>query len=76
MSPNLNECEAQALTLAAKERATLAKHLIASLDALEDSENERLWLEEADRRYGEYKQGNIQARPAADVLKDARSAIR
>ena len=76
MSPELKECEAQALKLHPQERATLAEHLIASLDSLDDSENERLWLEEADRRYQEYKKGNIPARPADDVLRDARSAIK
>ena len=75
MSPDLKKCETQALKLTPQERATLAEHLIASLDAIDDAENERLWLEEADRRYQEYKKGNIQARPAAEVLNDARAAI-
>jgi hypothetical protein len=76
MSLDLKECEAQALKLKPKERAALAMHLIASLDALNDSENERLWLEEAKRRYQEHKKGNIQSRSAEDVLKDARAAIK
>ena len=76
MSPDLKECEIQALKLPPKERAVLAEHLIASLDTLDDSENERLWLEEADRRYQEYKKGNIAARSAEDVLREARSAIK
>ncbi len=50
MSSELKECEAKALKLNLKERAALAEHLIASLDIVDDSENERLWLEEADRR--------------------------
>ncbi len=75
MSPELKECEAQALALRPQERAMLAEHLIASLDSLDDSENERLWLEEAGRRYQEYKKGNISARPAEEVLHDARLAI-
>lgn len=49
---------------------------IASLDELDDTENERFWLEEADRRYQEYKKGIIAARPAEGVLRDARSALR
>ena len=76
MPPNLKECETQALKLPPKERAILAEHLIASLDSLDDSENEHLWLEEADRRYQEYKKGNISARPAEDVLREARSVIK
>ena len=76
MSPNLKRCEAVALKLQSRDRAILAEHLIASLDALEDADNERLWLEEAGRRFKGYKQRNITARPAKDVLRDARSAIR
>ena len=40
------------------------------------SENERLWIDEAERRYQKYKNGNISARPAVDALRDARSFIR
>ena len=76
MSQQLKECETQALKLAPGERAALAEHLIASLDALDDTQNERLWLEEADRRYQEYKKGNISARGADEVLQDARVAIK
>ncbi len=75
MSPDLKKCEIQALKLAPQDRAALAEHLIASLDTLDDVENERLWLDEAERRYQEYKKGNIQARPAEEVLRDARAAI-
>ena len=76
MSLELKECEAQALKLGPEERAELAEHLIASLDALDDAENERLWLEEAEKRYQEYKKGTIQSRSAEDVLRDARAAIK
>jgi putative addiction module component (TIGR02574 family) len=76
MSPQLRECETQALKLTPRERAALAEHLIASLDALDDAQNEQLWLEEADRRYQEYKKGNISARGADEVLQDARAALK
>ena len=76
MSPQLMDCEAQALQLPPAERATLAEHLISSLDSLDDAQNEQLWLDEAERRYREYKKGNMPARPAADVIRDARAAIR
>jgi putative addiction module component (TIGR02574 family) len=76
MSPDLKECRTQALNLQVKERAVLAEYLIASLDSLDDAENEQLWLDEAERRYQEYKKGNISARLAEDVLSEARSAIR
>lgn len=76
MSPQLMECEAQALKLAPTDRATLAERLIASLDNLNDLQNEQLWIDEADRRYIEYKSGKITARSAEEVLSDARDAIK
>lgn len=76
MSPSLKAFEARALKLPPAERAALAERLIASLDNLDASENERLWVEEAERRYEQYKKGRIPARLASDVLRDARSAIR
>jgi len=76
MSHELKKCAAQALKLPLQDRALLAEHLIASLDAADDSENERLWVEEAEKRYQQYKSGNISSRPAVDVLRDARSIIR
>ncbi len=75
MSPQMMECEAEALKLSPAERATLAERLIASLDELSDKQNEQLWLNEADRRYREYKSGSISARSAEDVLRDARASI-
>lgn len=76
MSTLLMEFEAQALKLPPTERATLAERLIASLDNLNEQQNEKLWIDEADRRYREYKTGNITAKTAEDVIRDARDAIK
>jgi putative addiction module component (TIGR02574 family) len=76
MSPELKEYEAKVLKLPVEDRAILAEHLIASLDSIEDSENEQLWVKEAERRYQQYKSGNISARPASDVIRDARNKIK
>ena len=75
MSPQLMEFEAQALKLPPTDRAALAERLIASLDNLSEQQNEQLWIDEADRRYREYKSGKISARSAEEVLSGARNAI-
>ena len=75
MSPLMMECEAEAMKLPPAERATLAERLIASLDEISDDQTEQLWLNEADRRYLEYKRGTISSRPAEAVLCDTRAAI-
>ena len=75
MSSKVDDLETQARQLPLKERAQLAERLIASLDELDEAESERLWAEEAVRRYQEYKKGNIPSRPAVDVMRDARAKI-
>ena len=75
MSPELKECVDQVLKLPVEDRALLAEQLIASLDSVDDSENERLWVEEAERRYQQFKNGNISARSTTDAINEARSKI-
>jgi hypothetical protein len=55
-----------------RDRATLAARLIASLDTLDESENENLWVQEAEQRYQAYKQGNISAKSTEEVFREAR----
>jgi putative addiction module component (TIGR02574 family) len=76
VSAELSECEAKALSLPASDRAALAERLIASLDHLDDAENERLWAEEAERRYQAYKAGRLTAKPAEEALQQARARLR
>ena len=76
MSTKLTECEARALQLPPSQRAALAEILIASLDTLSDAQNEQLWLGQADRRYRRYKRGDLTARCAENVFRDARAAIK
>ncbi|GBE17313.1 putative addiction module component [bacterium BMS3Abin15] len=75
MPSKIKEIEEEALRLPSYERAQLSEHLIISLDDVEDPEAERLWIEEAERRYQEYKQGKVKAKPAEMVFKEARSKL-
>ena len=67
--------EAAALSLDPRSRARLASRLLASLDALSPEENEAMWVEEAERREAELDAGTEQARPAQEVLRDARARL-
>ena len=71
----LEELEAAAMKLDSKARARLAESLLASLETLSDAENARLWAEEAQRRDAELDKDASLARPAADVMRDARSRL-
>ena len=65
------EIENEALQLSEKERARLAERLLSSLGGDVTGLNEQLWLEEAERRYEEYRRGAMPARVAEEVFRDA-----
>jgi putative addiction module component (TIGR02574 family) len=73
MARTLDEIESEVLTLTPPVRAALAKRLIASLDDLSEAEIERLWLEEAESRYDDFKAGRTSAVSGDDVFARARA---
>ena len=66
MTEPVNKLEAEALRLPPSERARLAEVLISSLD--EETEIERAWKEEIERRLSDLRTGSVQIIPAKDVL--------
>ncbi|HKO56925.1 MAG TPA: addiction module protein [Thermoanaerobaculia bacterium] len=68
MGKNPKDIAAEALELPLIARAELASRLLDSLDDLSEEENDQLWAQEAERRYAEYKAGNIEAVPAEEVF--------
>jgi len=71
MSLKGKEIEEEALRLPSHEQAQLAERLIHSLDE-EDPEADKLWREEAERRYRAYKEGKVKTKSADLVFKEAR----
>lgn len=76
MSRDPKDIAAEALELPLTARAELASQLLDSLDDLSEEENEQLWAEEAERRFAEYKAGNIEAVPADVVFARLRARRR
>lgn len=75
MSTQFDDIEKQARSLPLKEKAALARLLIEDLDQTVDEDVERLWLEEAQRRYEAYLKGELDALPGEDVMKRARERL-
>ena len=75
MSTHFEEMEKQARALSTEEKAELARILIEQLDTAVDREAERLWLEEAEQRYGAFIRGEIEARPGDQVMQKARDRL-
>ncbi|MHB8828534.1 MAG: addiction module protein [Syntrophales bacterium] len=76
MNVDLKRIEKEVFSLSSQERARLAMNLIKSLDNHDDADVEELWLQEAERRYREYREGKLQTRSADDVFRDAFSKVR
>ena len=54
----------------------MAERLISSLDQETDTDADKLWLQEAERRLDELESGNVSGVPADQVFERARSTLR
>lgn len=75
MERKLEEIASEALQMSVESRAALAKRLLDSLDELAPDEYERLWVEEAARRYQQLKTDTARSIASDEVFArlDARS---
>ena len=76
MSTRFDSIEKQARSLRPEEKAALARILIEDLDTSADKNVERLWIEEAQRRYDAYLKGDLEALPGEEVMSRARSRLK
>ena len=75
MSRESDEILAKAMELSLDERAQLAGKLLLSVDEPSESEVERLWMEEAERRLREFRGGKTKGIPADEVFRRATADI-
>jgi putative addiction module component (TIGR02574 family) len=75
MEQTLVNIERTALALSPRERAQLAVTLLASLEETAESPEviEAMWVEEADRRFRELRDGITEGIPAEEVFAELRS---
>lgn len=67
MDSEFERVRAQALKLELEARAALAQVLLESLENLTEAESDHLWLEEAERRQREVREGRVQLVPGDEV---------
>ena len=75
MSLPFETIKQEALGLDLDSRAALARELLLSLDELSDAENERLWLDEAERRQAEVRAGRVTLVPGDQVMERLNKAL-
>lgn len=73
--PDLKKLEKQARALSPRQKAALARVLIEDLDPIVHPDAERLWIEEAQRRYDAYLAGKLTAVPGEEVMRRARRRL-
>jgi Putative addiction module component len=75
MALPFDKIKEEALLLDLDSRAALARVLLLSLDDLSDDESERLWLDEAERRQAEVRDGRVAMVPGDQVLERLNKAL-
>ncbi len=75
MGKALADKEKDVFALPDRDRAKPAPDLIETLNKKEDENVEKIWLDEAEKRYEEYKKGKIKAIPAKEAFQEARNRL-
>ena len=70
------QLEEELLKLSDPEKKQLLRRLIADLDEGRNEDVRNAWLEEAQHRYKELKDGVVQAVPAREAIASARERLR
>ena len=76
MSSQFDDLTKRARALSRGEKAALARMLIDDLDPGQDPDVEKLWLEEAERRYAQYLRGEVEALPGDEAMAEARKRLK
>ena len=72
----IKEIEKKFLNLSESEKREVLRLLIADHEMGTDENVERAWLEEAQRRYKELKDGLVETIPASEAIAKARERLR
>ena len=75
MAKTIEDIENEVRSLSVDDRMHLLRDLIADLDGGMDKDVEKAWLEEAERRYKEVKEGDVELIPADEVFARARARL-
>jgi putative addiction module component (TIGR02574 family) len=76
MAKTIEDIENEIRSLSVDDRMHLLRDLIADLDGGMDEDVEKAWLEEAERRYKELKEGEVELIPAEEVFTRARAQLK
>lgn len=75
MPLTIPQLETELFNLDLNTRAHLAEKLILSIDAPSETENLKLWVDEAERRLTDLRAGKAREYPASEVFQSLRAAL-
>jgi len=76
MARNFAEIQRELAELSPEQRAKLALALVESLEPEDEGDIAEAWRVEAERRYEQFKRGDVQAIPGDEVFARIRSRLR
>ena len=76
MPLTFQQLEYELFSLDINRRAELAEKLILSIDAPSETENLKLWVDEAERRLADLRAGTARELSAEEVFRDSRAALK
>ena len=75
MSPQLKDIEKKAVLLPPNEKKSLIQTLLHSLDDAPLTEIDELWIQEAEKRYWDYKKGLTEGIPGEKIFDEIRREL-
>jgi hypothetical protein len=76
MTP-LEKIEAEAMELTSEEQVMLAQNLLEKVrHSFDSAEIEKVWIEEAERRFEAYDKGDEETVPAREAISEARELLK
>lgn len=75
MAPLLQQIKKQALRLPPQDRELLASTLLQSLEDVPPDQIEEAWIDEAERRYQDWRSGKSQGVPDAQFFAEMRREL-
>ncbi len=76
MARKFDDLEKEIMALGSQQKATLAHILIQELDSSADDNAEEIWIEEAKKRYQDFKEGKIIAISGDEVMCQAHRQLK
>jgi putative addiction module component (TIGR02574 family) len=70
-----DKLETEVMKLPPEDRAELAQRLIESLEGGDVGDYESDWVQEAERRYEQYRKGVVKGKSAEEVFREAKARL-